>query len=331
LPALNQSWDIPRVGVTWIKTELLNMTQTDYQEIFQTIASELENIDDPGEVATYIPELACVDPSKLGVHLVTIDNNHFAHGDSDEKFSIQSIAKVLSLTLALEIVGEKLWDRVGVEPSGSAFNSLVQLEYEKGIPRNPLLNAGAIVVCDILVTRLKDPKSDLFEFIRGITGNLNIGYSQRIAESEVQTGFRNYALANLMKSFGNIENDLESVLGLYFNLCSIQMTCKEVAETFLFLATNGINPVTNEKVVAPMRARRINSIMQMCGFYDEAEEFAFSTGLPGKSGVGGGIVAVHPGKFSIAVWSPKLNEKGNSYKGMKVLEALTTKTQSSIL
>lgn len=306
------------------------MNKINYQNIFQEIAEELGNMDDLGEVATYIPELAGVDPGKLGIHLATIENDHYYYGDSNEKFSIQSISKVLSLTLALQMAGEELWDRVGVEPSGSAFNSLVQLEYEKGIPRNPLINAGAIVVCDILASYFDDPKHELLEFINGISGTTYIEYSSRIAESEILSGHRNYSLAHLMKDYGNIQNDIDTVLEVYFYLCSIEMTCKELAQTFLFLASEGVSPVINKIIVTPRRARRINSIMQMCGFYDEAGEFAFSTGLPGKSGVGGGIVAVHPGKFSIAVWSPKLNAKGNSYKGMKVLEAVTTKTQSSI-
>ena len=306
------------------------MASINYQDIFREIAVEFTEDDDCGKVASYIPELANVDPNKLGIHLTTIDNEHFAFGDSNEKFSIQSIAKVLSLTLALKIVGKNVWKRVGVEPSGSAFNSLVQLEYEKGIPRNPFINAGAIVICDILVSCLDKPKAELLQFIRKITGIPGIDYSAKIAESEMQTGYRNISLANLMKDFGNIHNDVDLVLDLYFNLCSIEMTCKELAEAFLFLAADGINPLTSETIINPLRAKRVNSIMQMCGFYDEAGEFAFRTGLPGKSGVGGGIVAIHPGKYSIAVWSPKLNKKGNSYKGMKVLELFTTKTRSSI-
>ena len=306
------------------------MTPIDYQAIFQEIAAELEKIEDLGQVATYIPELGNVDPNKLGIHLITTENKQYSYGDYSEKFSIQSVAKVLSLTLALKIEGGKLWSRVGVEPSGSAFNSLVQLEYEKGIPRNPFINAGAIVICDILVSCLAKPKHDLLEFIRGITGNSGIEYCAEIAESERRTGFRNYALANFMKGFGNLHNDIEAVLDLYFNLCSIKMSCQELAQTFLFLASEGVSPAGNTTIVTPRRSKRINSIMQMCGFYDEAGEFAFRTGLPGKSGVGGGIVAIHPGKFSIAVWSPKLNAKGNSYKGMKVLEAFTSKINSSI-
>jgi glutaminase len=306
------------------------MNNINYQKVFLEITAELEGVDDLGEVASYIPELAKVAPNKLGIHLTTVDRQEYSFGDSNEKFSIQSIAKVLSLTMALKIMGKELWNRVGVEPSGSAFNSLVQLEHEKGIPRNPFINAGAIVICDILVSCLKNPKEELLDFIRTASGINHIDYCSDVADSEKRTGYRNYALAYFMKSFGNIHNDVETVLDLYFHLCSIEMTCKELAQTFLFLASGGVNPITNELVISQKRSKRINSVMQMCGFYDEAGEFAFKTGLPGKSGVGGGIIAVHPGQFCIAVWSPKLNVNGNSYKGMRVLEALTSKTQSSI-
>ena len=306
------------------------MRNLDYQKIFREISEEISKIDDQGEVAAYIPELRTIDSMKLGAHLTTVGNDHFHFGDSDEKFSIQSIAKVLSMTLALKLVGDKVWDRVGVEPSGSAFNSLVQLEYDKGIPRNPLINAGAIVICDILVDCIGNPKVELLKFVRSITGNLSIGYCLEMAESEMRSGYRNSSLVNLMKDFGNIHNDIGTVLDLYFHLCSIEMTCRELARTFLFLAAGGFSPIVNETIVSPRQAKRINSIMQMCGFYDESGEFAYATGLPGKSGVGGGIVAVHPGEFSIAVWSPRLNKNGNSYKGMRILELVTTKTELSI-
>jgi len=302
----------------------------DYQKIFHEIASEFKDVDDRGEVASYISELRKVNPKKLGIHLTTVEKNHYSFGDSNEKFSIQSIAKVLSLTLALRMMGNDLWHRLGVEPSGSAFNSLVQLEYEKGIPRNPFINAGAIVICDILVSCLDKPKLELLEFIRKTSGLPSIDYSPTIARSEKKSGYRNFALANLMKDFGNIRNDVKSVLDLYFHLCSIQMTCKEMSQTFLYLASGGVNPMSNETVISPIQTKRINSIMLMCGFYDESGEFAFGTGLPGKSGVGGGIVAIHPEKYSIAVWSPKLNMNGNSYRGMKLLEEVTTRTESSI-
>ena len=302
----------------------------DYNSILISIYKSLKKIKNHGNVATYIPELAKVDPNKFGVHITTIDNQHYSIGDSNEKFSIQSIAKVLSLTLAYKVAGEKIWKRLGVEPSGTAFNSLVQLEYDKGIPRNPFINSGAIVICDILVSYFKDPKTEFLKFLREISGNPLIDYCARIAESEKQTGYKNVALINLMKSFNNIKNDIDIVMDFYYNLCSIEMTCKELSRTFLFLTTDGIDPISHKKIISESKSKRINAIMQLCGFYDEAGEFAFKVGLPGKSGVGGGIVAIHPNQYSIAVWSPRLNKKGNSKKGMKFLEQFTTKTQLSI-
>ena len=301
-----------------------------YKKILSGVPDELKNLEDKGKVASYIPELKNVDPNKLGINLITVNNKNYNFGDSDEKFSIQSISKVLALTLAFKLDDSKLWERIGVEPSGTSFNSMIQLEYEKGIPRNPLINAGALVLCDILVSRLKNPREEFIEFLRNIFGDPNIDYSFKVFESEKQTGFRNAALINLMKSFGNIKNKIESVLDFYYHLCSIEMSCKQLSQLFLYLASNGIHPATNIEVVSASKSKRINAIMQLCGFYDEAGEFAFKVGLPGKSGVGGGIIAIHPGEFSIAVWSPRLNKKGNSYKGMKTLEYLTTQTKSSI-
>ncbi|WP_372792274.1 glutaminase [Lutibacter sp.] len=301
-----------------------------YKKIFIKIANELATFKDNGNVANYIPELGTVDPSKFGVHLTTINDKHFNFGDSNEKFSIQSISKVLSLVMAYNFEGEKLWKRVGVEPSGTAFNSLIQLETDLGIPRNPLINAGALVISDILVSHLKNPKKDFIEFVRRVSGISTIDYCTRIAESEKSTGYRNTALINLMKSFGNIKNDIDIVMDFYFNLCSIEMTCKELSQTFLFLATYGISPYTEERILSKSKSKRLNAIMQLCGFYDEAGEFSFKVGLPGKSGVGGGIVAIYPNKYSIAVWSPKLNKKGNSNKGIQFLELFTSETKTSI-
>lgn len=302
----------------------------DYHSLFLEINQELKQMEGLGEIASYIPELAHVDPEKLGMHLITCHDRHFCFGDSNEKFSIQSISKVYSLTLALRLLGDELWHRVGVEPSGSPFNSLVQLEYENGLPRNPFINAGAIVVADILVSQLENPQQALLDFVKELTGSDKVYVNQAVLKSEKATGYRNYSLINLMKSYGNIENDIDKVLELYFFQCSIEMTCKELAQSFLYLANDGVNPVTQESVVSLSQSKRLNAIMQLCGFYDEAGEFSFKVGLPGKSGVGGGIIAVLPGRYSISVWSPRLNSKGNSHKGMKILELLTTKTQTSV-
>ena len=302
----------------------------EYQQLFIKINNSLEKFQDSGQVANYIPELAKVDSNKFGVHLTTIDQKHAGFGDDNEKFSIQSISKVLALTLAYTFEDEILFKRVGVEPSGTPFNSLFQLEADKGIPRNPLINAGAIVVCDVLMSHLKKPKEEFIKFVQSVSGNSEISYCERIVISEKSCGFRNMALVNLMKTFGNIKNEIDEVMDFYFNLCSIQMTCNELSKTFLFLANNGFCPVSNAQILSPSKSKRINSVMQSCGFYDEAGEFSFKVGLPGKSGVGGGILAIHPGKYSIAVWSPKLNKKGNSNKGIEFLERFTTETKTSI-
>ena len=301
-----------------------------FEDLIQDIYHEIKNIEDQGEIASYIPELSKVNPSNFGVHISTVNHINFGAGNCYDKFSIQSIAKVLALILAYRIVGDEIWNRVGVEPSGTAFNSLVQLESDKGIPRNPFLNAGAIVVSDILLSNLKNPKEDFIDFVRSISENKTIDYSDKIAQSEKNVGYRNVALCNFIKSFGQIDNEPSDVLDFYYDLCSLEMSCKELSELFLFLANNGNDIKSNRSVLSESQSKRINALMQTCGFYDESGEFSFKVGLPGKSGVGGGIIAIHPDQYAIAVWSPKLNKKGNSYKGMKFLEEFTTRSELSI-
>lgn len=301
-----------------------------FQSILESIQKDILPFRKKGTVARYIPELAKINPSKFGIHLRTIEGVDCAVGDSNENFSIQSISKVFALALVVSLVGEKIFNRVGVEPSGSSFNSLVQLEYEKGIPRNPLINAGAMVVCDVLIDQLQKPKKEFLDFVRLLSGNNQIVYNEKVAASEKEFGFRNVALANFLRSFGNIHNDIEEVLDLYFHICSVEMSCKDLALSFLMFANHGKISSTQEAFLSKSQTKRLNAIMQTCGFYDEAGEFSFTVGLPGKSGVGGGIVAVHPHKYSVATWSPRLNEKGNSAMGMKALELLTTKLGSSI-
>jgi len=301
-----------------------------YKKIIQGIYTELQNIDDIGKVAAYIPELANVDSNNFGINITTINKESFGVGNFNQKFSIQSISKILSLTLAYQLEGEKLWERVDVEPSGNPFNSLLQLEVDLGKPRNPFINAGAIVVCDILISHLKNPKKEFLEFCREISNNNSLNYCDKVAESEKITGFRNNAMCNFIKSFGNIKNDVDEVLDFYFHMCSLEMSCEELSEIFLFLADDNFITHKGNRILTMSQAKRINAILLTCGFYDESGEFAFRVGLPGKSGVGGGIIAIHPDKFCITVWSPKLNKKGNSYKGMLFLEKFTTKTNSSI-
>ena len=302
----------------------------DYEKIFKAIYTDLDKVEDIGHVANYIPELSKVNPDNFGVQLTTIEGEKYAFGDSKVPFSIQSIAKVFTYVLAYSRIKSELWERVGVEPSGTAFNSLVQLESDKGIPRNPFINAGAIVICDILVSELQSPKEDILTFIRELSGTDSIAYNLEVAESERTNGYINMALVNFMKSFGNIHNDIDEVMDLYFHICSIEMNCEELSKSFLFLANNGIVPYSEKRILSPSRTKRANALMQTCGFYDESGQFAFKVGLPGKSGIGGGIVAIHPQKYCITVWSPRLNLKGNSYKGMLFLEEFTTHTALSI-
>jgi glutaminase len=197
----------------------------DCQKIIEDTYAHIMSIENKGKVATYIPELGKVDPNHFGVCLTTNDGTQYTAGDAQIPFSIQSIAKVLSLSFALSLGDTTIWQRLDVEPSGSAFNSLVQLESENGIPRNPLINAGAIVVCDILCSHLKDPKNELIAYIREVANDPTINFSETIAQSEKSNGYRNFALVNFMKSFGNIKNDVDQVIDLYFHLSSIEMTC----------------------------------------------------------------------------------------------------------
>jgi len=302
----------------------------DYTKILNEIKDELSSFPNDGKIATYIPELSKVDPEKYGVHLHCTSGSHHAFGDCKERFSIQSISKVFSLSLVMKLLGDALWDRMDVEPSGNAYNSLFQLERENGIPRNPFINSGALVLADILVSEFEHPKDEILKFVRKISDNASIDFDEKVAQSEKEHGHRNAALANLMKSFGNIKNEISSILDIYFYQCSLAMSCEELSKAFMVYANEGKLLKTGEEIVNPIKVQRINALMQTCGFYDEAGEFAFRVGLPGKSGVGGGIVAVHPEKYSVAVWSPKLNERGNSLLGMETLERLTTKTGLSI-
>ena len=300
-----------------------------YNQIFEKIDDALKPFVSEGKISASIPELAMVDPTKFGIHLLDNKGNDYAFGNSDEKFSIQSISKVFSLSLAFQFLGEQIWQRVGVEPSGNPFNSLVQLEYEKGKPRNPFINAGAMVIADILISNLENPKEDFLNFVRKLAHTENIHYNESVALSEKKVGFRNAALANFLKSFGSIYNEVDIVLDFYFHQCSLEMTCKELAHSFYYFANEGF---TKEriKILTQSQTKRLNALMQTCGFYDESGEFAYKVGLPGKSGIGGGIIAIHPKNYSVATWGPKLNEKGNSVLGMKALEFLTTETQMSI-
>lgn len=302
----------------------------DYLKIIEEIYQQILPYAKEGKQADYIPELAKVNPDQFGMCINTIYGETASIEQADTRFSIQSISKVFSLAMCLSIKGDELWKKIGKEPSGTAFNSLFQLEVEKGIPRNPFINSGAIVMADILLTHLENPEADFLNFVRAVAGNDTIDYNRDMAISERGNGYLNAAIANLLKYHNTIENDIESVLQLYCLMCSIEMSCRELAIAFLAFANHRRKFDYAGITLTSSQIKRINAIMQTCGFYDEAGEFSYLVGLPGKSGVGGGIVAIYPLQYSVAVWSPRLNAKGNSVLGIKALELLTSQTKESI-
>jgi glutaminase len=316
------------------RNNLVDMSKQapDLQRVVSDITDEMRQRSERGAVATYIPELARVDAKSFGLVVIDAAGNVAASGDCDQPFSIQSVSKVFTLTLALGKVGDRLWQRVGREPSGSPFNSIVQLEFERGKPRNPFINAGAIAVTDVILSgnRPREALGEIVRFIRLLADDPSISIDEAVAASEQRTGYRNFALANYMKSFGVLDNAVETALGVYFHQCAIAMSCRQLAMAGRFLAFLGRDPSTGHSIVKPERARRINAIMLTCGHYDGSGEFAYRVGLPGKSGVGGGILAVAPGKGSIAVWSPGLDTAGNSHLGTIALEALSNRLGWSV-
>jgi len=305
----------------------------DYLKILEEIVQEIQPLLEKGRVADYIPALASVDKNQFAMTLTLFDGSVYSVGCSDKLFSIQSISKVFSFTQALKFYGTDLYKRVGVEPSGNPFNSLVQLEYEQGKPRNPFINAGAINVSDILVNYYggsDEAYREILAFIRAIADDESIDSDEIISKSEMEFGFRNLALANLMKSFNNFDNEVQEVVENYFKQCSIEMSTEMLSRSMLYLANDGIDPINHKTYITPSQSKRINAVMLTCGHYDASGDFAFNVGLPGKSGVGGGIVAVVPNLMGVAVFSPGLNEQGNSLVGTKALELFTDKTGLSI-
>lgn len=305
---------------------------TDLQALAREVHAELDAATDRGRVADYIPELGKVNGAKFGIAIAAMDGTCFTAGDAEETFSIQSISKVFALALALGKIGDGLWKRVGREPSGTAFNSIIQLEHEKGIPRNPFINAGAIVVSDVILAghRPREAIGEILRFVRVVANDESVSIDPAVARSEQEHGYRNAALTNYMRAFGNIQNPVELTLGVYFHQCAIEMSCVQLAQAGLFLANGGRDPRTGISVVSKERARRINALMLTCGHYDGSGDFAFRVGIPGKSGVGGGILAIVPGKASIAVWSPGLNALGNSLLGTRALERIAQRTGWSV-
>ncbi|UFH51314.1 glutaminase B [Pseudomonas sp. KNUC1026] len=300
------------------------------QALLDEILEQVRPMIGQGHVATYIPALARVVPDQLGIAVQAVDGQAWYAGDARTPFSIQSISKVFSLVQAIQHSGEEIWTRLGHEPSGQAFNSMVQLEFERGRPRNPFINAGALVICDINQSRFAAPTLSLRDFVRRLSGNGQIVADTVVAESEYQHRARNAAMAWLMQAFGNFHNDVDAVLRSYFHHCALAVSCQDLARAFAFLANRGVCPQSGEQVLSPRQTQQVNAIMATSGLYDEAGNFAYRVGLPGKSGVGGGILAVVPGRFTVCVWSPELNASGNSLAGMAALERFSDAIGASV-
>ncbi len=312
--------------------KLKNTDSEKLQEVLDDIADRIAGMSDRGKVAQYIPELATVDLNQFGIAVAPVNGALVSAGDAGKLFSIQSISKMFSLTVALQRVGATLWQRVGREPSGDPFNSIVQLEHERGIPRNPFINPGAIVVADVLLEDRSSDEAinDLLKLCRELSEDESIEVDASVAESEMRTGSRNRALAHFMQAEGNLKAPVEDVLSLYFRQCSIAMSCEQLALAGRFLAAAGQNPANGSAVLSAQRARRVTALMMMCGSYDASGEFAFRVGLPAKSGVGGGILCVVPGIASVVAWSPGLDPKGNSHLATIAFQELVRATGWSI-
>ncbi|QLE84676.1 MULTISPECIES: glutaminase B [Shewanella] len=292
------------------------------EQMLEQVLEQVRPLLGKGKVADYIPALANVDANKLGIAITTLDGTTIGAGDYLEPFSIQSISKVFSLTLALTLYEEQeIWSRVGKEPSGQSFNSLVQVELERGLPRNPFINAGALVIADMLQGRLGAPKQRMLEVVRKLSNNSHICYDKAVAASEYEHSARNAAIAYLMKSFGNFNNDVDTVLKSYFHYCAMRMSCADLSRAMLYLANAGTS-IRGDRLVSPVQTRQLNALLATSGLYDGAGEFAYRVGMPGKSGVGGGIIAVIPGDMAVCVWSPELDKNGNSLAGTAALESL---------
>ncbi|MEZ0091120.1 glutaminase [Streptacidiphilus sp. EB129] len=305
------------------------MDAVDYQQLLSDAMAAARRTVGTGRVADYIPALAAADPDAFGMALATVEGEVFGVGAWEQPFSIQSISKLFTLALVLAEGGDAVWQRVGREPSGNPFNSLVQLETEQGIPRNPFINAGAIVVTDHLHSLTGGAAHAVREFLRAESGNPMLGTDWEVAASETEHGHRNAALAHFIASHGNLLNPVETVLDEYYAHCAIAASCADLALAGRFLARYGLR-ADDTRLLSRSDAKRVNAVLLTCGTYDAAGEFAFRVGLPGKSGVGGGVLAILPGRAALCAWGPGLDRAGNSVGAVAALDAFTTASGLSV-
>ena len=296
------------------------------------IANDLMETEEWGKPSSLSPKMQGIDTHQFGIAVHTAEGNTVAAGKADAPFTIQSISKVFSLTIALEVFGEKVWERVGKEPSGDPYNSIVDLERHEGIPRNPFINPGALVINDMLhkATRNDDGKTNVRDLVNALLDGEEVGIDDEVAQSEGGSNFANRAMANLSKHFGNFEHDVDDVLSDYVQQCAITMSCKQLARAGRYLMVERADPDDEDALERARRVRRINALMLTCGQYDGSGDFAYRVGLPAKSGVGGGILAVVPNTASVCVWAPGLDEFGNSLLGTEALARLSEEMDWSV-
>lgn len=312
-----------------------NIDRIDLEALEQAvgeIAQEIAASPERGKATQKIGALAEADTGRFGIAVFTRDGDMVTGGDSDTPFSIQSISKLFSLELALEAYGNDLWKRVGREPSGDPYNSIVDLERHEGIPRNPFMNAGALVVVDMLLDTLSEEEElgAVTGFVQDLLEGEEVGIDEVVARSDQTAGDLNRALMSLAKHFGNFHNPVERVMDAYVRQCAIELSCRQLARVGRFLMLDGPDEKARRSGPAARRARRLMALMMTCGLYDGAGDFAYRVGLPAKSGVGGGILAIAPNTASIAVWSPGLDASGNSLLGTLALEMLTDRIDWSV-
>lgn len=302
----------------------MNSLQRLVDQCWETVSAEPP----AGLPVSYIPALASVPADQLGIAVAGVDGTVVSAGESTTGFSLQSISKLFALCEALSAGPAQLWARVDKEPSGDRFDSLMLLEHEAGRPRNPFINAGALLVVDHLRTLRGDAAEVVLELLRRESGHAEIVVDEEVAASERASSHRNAALAHYMASCGTVDPDVSSVLDQYTRMCAVAASCEDLARAALFLARAGEG--VDGPVLSAAETRRVNALMLTCGLYDAAGDFAYRVGLPGKSGVGGGVLAVVPGKCVVAVWSPRLDARGNSVAGVRLLEELVRHTDWSV-
>lgn len=311
------------------------MDDVDLDQVLLEVAEVARPAAADGTVAGYIPSLAAGDTKSFGLAVVEMDGTEHVVGDVDVAFPIQSISKVFALVLAAQKadaakgVSEELWRRVGREPSGDPFNSLVQLEHEQGVPRNPMINAGALIVDDVLLDHCDDARVSMLELLTEVAGE-EIGVDKTILGQEGTRGHRNRAMAYLMSSFGNLTHTVDEVLDIYVAQCAMAMTARQLARAVRFLANDGVDPATGREILSDGLARRVAALMLTCGTYDAAGEFAFSVGFPCKSGVAGAIVGASRARLGVCVWSPPLDGSGNSAAGRVALHELSERLDLAV-